>query len=43
MKCNADLNRALNILRKVAANSVFDGNLVKRLVVSPVRFIPYKA
>ena len=40
---NADLNGALNILRKVAGNSVFDGKLVRRLVVSPVRFTPYKA
>lgn len=43
IKYNADLNGALNILRKVAGNSVFDGKLVKRLVVSPVRFKPYKA
>lgn len=40
---NADLNGALNILRKVAGNSIFDGKLVERLVVSPVRFKPYKA
>ena len=43
IKYNADLNGALNILRKVAGNSIFDGKLVKRLVVSPLRFTPYKA
>ena len=60
IKYNADLNGALNILRKaiqrglggfpherlnqeVAGNSIFDGKLVRRLVVSPVRFTPYKA
>jgi hypothetical protein len=29
--------------RKVVGNSVFDGKLIERLVVSPVRFKPYKA
>ena len=43
IKYNADLNGALNILRKVVGNSIFDGKLVRRLVVSPVRFKPYKA
>jgi hypothetical protein len=33
----------INHLIKVASNSVFDGKLVERLVVSPVRFKPYKA
>lgn len=42
-KYNADLNGSLNILRKVVGNSVFDGKLIERLVVSPVRFKPYKA
>jgi hypothetical protein len=32
------MNGSLNISPKVAGNSVFDGKLVKRLVVSPVRF-----
>jgi transposase len=40
---NADLNGSLNILRKVVGNSVFDGELIERLVVSPVRVKPYKA
>ena len=35
---NPDMNGSLNISPKVADNSVFDGKLVKRLVVSPVRF-----
>ena len=43
LKINADLNGSLNILRKVFGNSVFDRNLIERLVVSPVRFRPYKA
>ncbi len=41
-KYNADLNGSLNILRKVVGDSVFDGKLIERLVVSPVRFKPYK-
>jgi putative transposase len=40
---SADLNGSLNILRKVAGDSIFDGNSVERLVVSPVRFRPYQA
>ena len=43
IKCNADLNGVLNILRKVAGNSRLERKLVKRLVVSSVRFIPYEA
>jgi putative transposase len=42
-KYNADLNGSLNILRKVVGDSVFDGKLIERLVVSPVRVKPYKA
>ncbi|AFZ43045.1 transposase, IS605 OrfB family [Halothece sp. PCC 7418] len=42
-KINADLNGALNIMRKVVGDSVFDGKPIERLVVSPVRFKPYKA
>jgi IS605 OrfB family transposase len=42
-KYNADLNGSLNILRKVVGDSVFDGELIERLVVSPVRVKPYKA
>lgn len=43
-KINADLNGALNILRKVVGDSIFDdGKPIERLVVSPVRFQPYKA
>lgn len=42
-KYSADLNGALNILRKVVGNSIFDRNSIERLVVSPVRFKPYKA
>ncbi|QOV22298.1 IS200/IS605 family accessory protein TnpB-related protein [Anabaenopsis elenkinii] len=40
---STDLNGSLNILRKVAGDSIFDGNSVERLVVSPVRFRPYQA
>ncbi|MEO1186306.1 MAG: transposase [Cyanobacteria bacterium J06636_27] len=43
LKINADLNGSLNILRKAVGDSVFDGNLIERLVVSPIRFKPYKA
>ena len=43
IKYNADVKVTLNILRKVAGNSIFDRKLVKRLVVSPVRFTSYKA
>jgi transposase len=42
-KYNADLNGSLNILRKVVGDSVFDGKLIERLVVSPVRVKPYQA
>jgi len=43
-KYNADLNGALNIIRKVVGDSAFSsGKLIERLVVSPVRFTPYKA
>jgi len=42
-KINADLNGCLNILRKVVGDSIFDGKPIERLVVSPVRFQPYKA
>lgn len=40
---NADLNGSLNILRKVVGDSVFDGELIERLVVSPVKVKSYKA
>lgn len=40
---SADLNGALNIMRKVVGNAIFDSNLIERLVVSPLRFTPYKA
>ncbi len=40
---SADLNGSLNILRKVVGDSIFDRNLVERLVVSPVRCKPYQA
>ncbi len=43
LKINADLNGSLNILRKVVGDSVFNRDSVERLVVSPVRFKPYKA
>ncbi|WP_414621960.1 RNA-guided endonuclease InsQ/TnpB family protein [Calothrix sp. CCY 0018] len=43
LKINADLNGALNILRKVVGDSVFNRDSVERLVVSPLRFKPYKA
>jgi hypothetical protein len=33
----------ISILRKVVGDSVFDGQLIERLVVSPVRVKPYKA
>lgn len=39
----ADLNGALNIMRKVVGDSIFDRNSIERLVVSPLRFKPYKA
>ncbi|MCU0535151.1 MAG: hypothetical protein MUD14_14785, partial [Hydrococcus sp. Prado102] len=42
-KYSADLNGSLNILRKVVGDSIFDRNSIERLVVSPVRFKPYKA
>ena len=37
------LGRGVNYFIKVAGNSVSDGELVERLVVSPVRLKPYKA
>lgn len=40
---NADLNGSLNILRKAVGDSIFDGKPIERLVVSPVRFKPYKS
>jgi len=40
---NADLNGSLNILRKEVGDSYFVGQPIERLVVSPVRFRPYKA
>ena len=43
MRINADLNGSLNILRKVVGDSVFNRHSIERLVVSPVRFKPYKA
>lgn len=43
MRINADLNASLNILRKVVGDSVFNRDSVERLVVSPIRFKPYKA
>ncbi|MGB3204280.1 MAG: transposase [Crinalium sp.] len=42
-KYNADLNGSLNILRKVVGDSIFDGKLIERLVVSPAKVKPYKA
>ncbi|MGL6342254.1 MAG: RNA-guided endonuclease InsQ/TnpB family protein [Waterburya sp.] len=42
-KYNADLNGSLNILRKVVGDSIFDRDSIERLVVSPLRFQPYKA
>jgi putative transposase len=42
-KINADQNGALNILRKVVGNNVFDINSIERLVVSPVMVYPFKA
>ncbi len=42
IKYNKDLNDTLNILPKVAGNSVFDRKLVKRLVVSYRKFKPHK-
>jgi IS605 OrfB family transposase len=40
---SADLNGALNIMRKVVGDSIKDRNSIERLVVSPLRFKPYKA
>ena len=40
---SADLNGALNIMRKVVGDAIFDSNSIERLVVSPLRFKPYKA
>jgi IS605 OrfB family transposase len=40
---SADLNGALNIMRKVVGDAIFDSNSIERLVVSPLRFTPYKA
>ncbi|WP_414624425.1 RNA-guided endonuclease InsQ/TnpB family protein [Calothrix sp. CCY 0018] len=43
IRINADLNGSLNILRKVVGDSVFNRDSIERLVVSPIRFKPYKA
>ncbi len=42
-RINADLNGSLNILRKVVGDSIFYRKPIERLVVSPIRFKPYKA
>ena len=39
----ADQNGSLNIIRNAVGDSVFDGQPILRLVVSPVRVKPYKA
>lgn len=40
---SADQNGSLNIIRKVVGDSLFIGQPIERLVVSPVRVKPYKA